>query len=102
MSTTQCNECDAILREFRDARAEMPPVLRDRYWAERNAFLKIIGGTEEDVERAENVAGNFPFPAQSGLHLPEGRYPKIQTIFCRALVHRFRSGHTILWILFTK
>jgi hypothetical protein len=95
----QCDECQAILDEFREALSEMPLQVKDQLWSDREAFLKIIGGTEEDVERLEEADGKFRFPFQrSGRHvLPEGRYPKIQHIFEKMTLHRFRTGHSRLF-----
>lgn len=104
MNSTSCDQCEAILREYRDAVAEMPPDVQDQYRADRESFIGMIGGTEEDVERAEQVADSFRSPvAQPGPYLlPEVRYPKIQNVFRRMMEHRFRSGHRIHRILFMK
>jgi len=91
----QCIECEAILEELRDAFGKTSPKLLDQYRAERDAFLKMIGGTEEDFERAEEVLGKPQFPIHSNglFDALGGRYPKIQTAFCRMIVHRLRTGH---------
>jgi hypothetical protein len=91
----QCDECAAIADEFRDAIGEMPPNLLDRYRAERDAFRKMIGGTDEDFERAEEILGKPKFPINgSGLFdALGGRYPKIQNALRKMIVHRFRTGH---------
>lgn len=95
----QCDECEAILDELRNAVAEMSPDLRNRYQADREAFMKMIGGTEEDAERAEEAVGKFQFPFSrpGSHHLPEGRYPNIQNAIRKMVVHRFRTGHRTLF-----
>jgi len=101
----QCQECEAILDEFRHVVSEMSPELRNQYQADREAFMKMIGGTAEDVERIEQAGERFRFPFQprvpyerSGSHrLPEGRYPEIQNVVRKMVVHRFRTGHMILF-----
>jgi len=91
----QCDECVAIADEFRDAIGEMPPNLLDRYRAERDAFRKLIGGTDEDFERAEEILGKPKFPINgSGLFdALGGRYSKIHNALRKMIVHRFRTGH---------
>jgi hypothetical protein len=92
-NATPCEECQAIAEELRNAFAEMPPRLKDEYRADGEAFRRMIGGTEEDVERAEGMAGEF---RQSGWSdRPEGRYPRIQKAFRRMVMHRFRTGHGV-------
>ena len=104
MNVVQCSECEAILTEFRRALDEMPPALRDQYWADRDAFMSMIGGTEEEVQHLEQSGGKFQFPFYgSGAHrLSEGRYPRVHMAFRKMFEHRFRSGHGIVRILFMK
>ena len=90
-----CDECAAIVDELRDAFGEMSPELLDRYRDDRDAFMNLIGGTDEDFGRAEELIGKSKFPIQgSGLFdALGGRYPRIQSAFRKMIVHRFRTGH---------
>ncbi len=92
-----CEECQAIARELGDRFAEMPRKLRDQYRAACEAFWRMIGGTEEDAERAEGMVGEF---RQSAWSDPlEGRHSGIQKAFRRMVMHRFRTGH---WVRLDK
>ena len=54
----QCDECRAILEEFRDALREMSPEVTERFWSAREAFLKLIGSA---LRRKE-----IRFPEENG------------------------------------
>lgn len=103
-NAVQCPECQAILEEFRSACAEMPLEINSQFWSDRNVFTKLIGGTEEDVERLEELGEGFRFPPR----LPgsnderERYYSRLQNALGRMVVHRFRTGHNELFNQFFK
>jgi hypothetical protein len=98
-----CNECEAILEEFRSAYAEIEasPELRDELRAAGDALKKMIGGTEEDAERADEVLGKYQFRAQypGVLQDPEPQHPRIHDAFGRMFKHHGRTGH---WAVFRR
>ena len=91
----QCDECRALLEEFRDALREMSPEVTERFWSAREAFLKLIGGTEEDLEHLEESADKYQFRQPSAGSLParDGYGSKIQSALGKMFAHCFRSGH---------
>jgi hypothetical protein len=102
----QCAECRSILDEFEDALAEVPPESSAQLWSRRDAFMKLIGRTEEDAERLEELGGQHQFrPWLPGAFdereryssIAHGRYPAIQNAFRKMLAHAFRTGHWIGW-----
>jgi hypothetical protein len=106
-NATQCAECQSIVDEFRGALAELSPERMDQFWSYRDAFAEMIGGTEEDAERVEEIAEEYRFrPRLPGS--PETRdrdryYAKIHTALRQMLVHGFRTGHSRLFKqLFSK
>jgi hypothetical protein len=104
-NATQCAECEAILEEFRGALAEMSPQRLDELWSYRDAFMKMVGGTEEDAERLDEIADRFRprFPGSPETLDRDGYYSKIHTALQKMLVHSFRSGHRGLFKqLFSK
>jgi len=86
-SHTTCDECQAITRELREAYADAW-TSSDR--ASRDALAaihKMMGGTEEDAERAEAL-------------IPRARFrdaPRISRALKRKLAHEARSGHKVSW-----
>jgi len=82
----RCEECVAIAQEFGEAYADAwisgDQAFRDAWLATYN----LIGGTEEDAERAEALAS----PAGSPRPL------RINRALLRKFAHEARSGHKIL------
>jgi uncharacterized protein YfkK (UPF0435 family) len=80
-----CHECEAIAQELGEAYAEAwtscDQASRDA-WV---AMYELIGGTEEDVVRAEELISHARFQDLRRLH---------QTLR-RKLAHEGRSGHKI-------
>jgi len=80
-----CEECESIGRELREAYAEAwlssDQATRDALIAVRN----IIGGTDEDVERAEELVASGRFQNF------EGYRRAVRTMF----KHLVRTGHKV-------
>ena len=93
--SAQCEECQTIREELGAALAEMSPESAEQFWSDRSAFMKLIGGTEEDLEHIEDSSREYRFRVQFPVSLEaiEGRNPKIQSALRKMLVHRFRTGH---------
>jgi len=68
---TESNECAALVENFKRALAEMPSEPADRFWSDRDVFMKMVGGTKENAKRI----------AEKNQFCPESSGP-------------FRSGHT--------
>lgn len=106
-NAAQCAECQAILDEFRSALAEISPESGQQFWARRDDFMKMIGGTDEDAERIEKLGEKYRFrpwipgsPDEWERNRPLmnlGRNPAIQNVFRKLLTHAFRTGHWIGW-----
>jgi hypothetical protein len=85
MNSVVCGECiaiaDEIIRSYREAWASADQAFRDT-WEARN---KLIGGTEEDVLRAEEL---FPKakPIRSG---------RTGQAVLRKLAHEAMTGHKV-------
>ncbi|HEV2388984.1 MAG TPA: hypothetical protein VGS20_17220 [Candidatus Acidoferrales bacterium] len=81
-----CDECEAILRELREAYASA--------WASSDqqtrdawlAFARLTGGTEQDAERAEELAPRAKF--QDPL--------RVNRALARMSIHQARTGHSLL------
>jgi hypothetical protein len=82
-----CDECEAIAQELREAYADAW-IYSDQ--ASRDALAAIhnmMGGTEEDAERAEAL-------------IPHARFRdplRINRALKRKLAHQARSGHRVPW-----
>jgi hypothetical protein len=88
----QCDECRAIIEEFLSVLAQVraSPKLKDELRARCEALLGMIGGTEEDLERAEGVLGKFQIgPQRPGLLRTD--------VFRRMYEHGTRTGHAPLF-----
>ena len=81
-----CHECEAIARELGEAYAEAwiscDQASRDA-WV---AMYQLVGGTEEDLLRAEELISHARFQDLRRLH----------RALRRKLVHEARSGHKIV------
>jgi len=82
-----CEECKAIAQElseaYADAWASSDQASRDAW----TATYRLIGGTEEDAERAEALvpAARFRDPS------------RINRALHNKFAHQARSGHRITW-----
>ena len=76
----ECVECQAIIEELRGAFAEVlaSPKLRDELRDDCKAIMGVLGGTEEDPERLEEVMGKFQFRLGADT---ECRTPRIRDAF---------------------
>jgi len=99
MKLERCDECEAILEELRNALAEMPPQIRKRYESDRDAFLMMVGGSEEDVARLEESGDKYLFrrTLPDAVEKQGSDYYKIQSAYRKMIVHRFQTGHRALF-----
>jgi hypothetical protein len=88
----ECDECRAIIEELMRVLAdlrELDPKLKDEFRARCEALFGMMGGTEEDLVRAEGVLGKFQIgPQRPGL---------LGNAFRKMYEHRVRTGHTVLF-----
>ena len=98
MNQSACDECRTIAEEFRRAlvKVQASPKLKVELRAAGEAFLEMMGGTEEGFERAERVLGRF----QMGSRRPGllGTDDPIRKMY----EHHARTGHMALRVLFGK
>jgi hypothetical protein len=81
-NSAQCDECQAILEQLRDA------------WHEIREFPKIE--TEEEVNEFLN---KYRFHSQpEPLRIPLPRYPGIADAFRRMVERQIRTGHNVLFL----
>jgi ABC-type nitrate/sulfonate/bicarbonate transport system substrate-binding protein len=80
-----CEECQALRRELAEAYGEAwescDQATKDA-WA---AMYKLIGGAEEDVERAIDLSGAATFRDR----------PRLRSVLSKAYGHCARSGHSL-------
>jgi hypothetical protein len=82
-----CQECEAIVQELRDAYADAWSFSGQESKDAWVATYKMIGGTEEDATRAEDLAPAAQF-----------REPlRINRAIHRKFAHEARSGHKVPW-----
>jgi hypothetical protein len=89
--------CAALAQDLRDAYADV--------WASsqavRNAWLathKMIGGTEEDARRAEELLKPLPQAGRYDARVPQGLSlvnPKLRGVFRNMALHFARTGHRV-------
>jgi len=98
-SSAQCDECEAILEEIRNASAELhlSPKLSAELRDDGEVILRTFGGTEEDFEE-----GLRKFKFQFRPHPPNeliaaSGYPKIVAVWHRMSEHRRHTGHIVLF-----
>jgi hypothetical protein len=96
----ECEECRALLDEFLSALDEIrvSKKLGDEMRARGEAFLRMLGGDENDAQLAEEIVGKFR-PQLFGPPEPnESRplHPRLQDAARRMSEHRLRTGHNIL------
>jgi hypothetical protein len=97
-SADECDECRAIAQDLRDAYADAwassDQAVRDAWLATR----KMIGGTEEDAQRAEELLKALP-PAESyNARIPQSLSPdnpKYREALLNMFLHFARTGHRV-------
>ena len=83
-----CSECQAIARQLSEAYIER--YLRNQ--SAKDALDALIGGTEDDAQRADELLAAYRFQAAPGLQdVPE----RIRIAFQQAGLHMIRTGHFI-------
>jgi hypothetical protein len=97
-TSDQCAVCRALAQEIRDAYAD---VWASSDQAVRDAWLathKMIGGTEEDAQRAEDLLKALPQTERYDGRVPQGISlvnPKLREAFQNMALHFARTGHTV-------
>jgi hypothetical protein len=97
-----CEECMAIARELNEAHVGHPletgrSASRKSMDAETRkaageALRSLIGGTEEDAERADELLERFRFqPVSYSPNIP----PAARTAMVRFIQHAARTGHSL-------
>jgi len=81
-----CAECQAIACELNEAFAEAYEQTSDA----ADALYGLIGGTEQDAERADELIGAYKISADS--RLPARVRPVMAAIW-RSYEHAARTGH---------
>jgi hypothetical protein len=97
-SSNDCDECRALAQNLRDAYsdalASSDQAVRDGWLA----TLKMIGGTEEDAQRAEELLKPLPQAGRYDTHIPQGLSrvnPKLCEVFRNMALHFARTGHSV-------
>jgi hypothetical protein len=95
-SSDNCDECRALVQDLRDAYADAcsDPAVRDSWLATH----KMIGGTEEDAQRAEELLKALPKAEKYGTGIPQGLSlvnPKLREAFRDLALHFARTGHSV-------
>jgi hypothetical protein len=83
----RCGECQAIAKELGEAYADAWDSSDRRTREAWDAIYKLIGGTEEDAERAEQLAPTAVFREPLRIN------GALQTKFA----HEARVGHKVDW-----
>jgi hypothetical protein len=92
-TSNECEVCRALAQDLRDAYAD---VWASSDQAVRDAWLathKMIGGTEEDAQRAEELLNALP-----QARIPQGLSlvnPKLREAFRNMALHFARTGHRV-------
>lgn len=97
-----CAECMAIARELNDACSEgSPETVRDASRksmdaeatkAASEALRSLIGGTDEDAERADELLERYRFQP---LHYSPQFPPAVRPAMVRFVQHAARTGHSL-------
>jgi hypothetical protein len=85
-----CNDCVAIAGELREAYAEAWKSDRGRLRIASMAAYRMIGGDEEDVERAEKLVRQLRAADIPGLQLSRAGRAVLA-----AITHRAMTGHNV-------
>jgi hypothetical protein len=85
-SSTPCLECVEIAREFSEALGEAR-IANKTSW---DALRALIGGTEEDAERADRMLHAYRY--QPNVQLPQ-LPPRFRAAMRKSREHMLRTGH---------
>jgi hypothetical protein len=85
---TACNECTAIAQELREAYADAWDSSAQTSKDAWVATYEMIGGTEDDATRAEQLVREA--------HIPNA--PRIKQALLKKFAHEARSGHKVPWV----
>jgi hypothetical protein len=80
-----CDECQALHRELAEAYAEAWASSDERTRDAWDAVYKMIGGTEEDVERAGELLPTATFRDR----------PRVTLALQKAFMHKYQTGHAV-------
>ena len=96
-SSAQCDECEAILEEIRNASAELhlSPELSAELRDDGEGILRTFGGTEGDFEEGLRKFQFRPQPPRYQIECYG--YPRIAAVWHRMGEHRLRTGHIVLF-----
>ena len=97
-SAEECEECRAIAQDLRDAYADAwassDQAVRDAWLATR----RMIGGTEEDAQRAEELLKALPQAERYKARIPQSLSPdnpKYREALLNMFLHFARTGHRV-------
>jgi hypothetical protein len=95
-SSNECDVCRAIAQDLRDAYADVcsDPAVRDAWLATH----KMIGGNEEDAQRAEELLKALPKAERYDTRIPQGLSlvnPKLREVFRNMALHFARTGNSV-------
>jgi hypothetical protein len=95
-SSNECGVCRALAQDLRDAYTDVcsDPAVRDAWLATH----KMIGGTEEDAQRAEELLKALPKAERPDKRIPQGLSlvnPKLREVFRNMALHFTRTGHSV-------
>ena len=93
-SPAPCAECQALREELGSAFAGLAasPNLRDELQAASDAVSRMLGGTEEDAQRAEEAIAKVQSRSK-----PDQKLDALHAAFQRMVRHCFRTGHRVLF-----
>lgn len=97
-SSSDCDVCRALAQDLGDAYADVwassDQAVRDAWLATR----KMIGGTEEDAQRTEELLKALPQAERYDTCIPQGLFlvnPKLREAFRNTALHFARTGHSV-------
>jgi len=95
-TSNDCDECRALAQDLREAYADASSdqAVRDAWLATQ----KMIGGTEEDAQRAEELLKALPRTERYDTRIPNGLFlvnPKLRKVFRNMALHFARTGHSV-------
>jgi hypothetical protein len=97
-TSDDCDVCRALAQEIRDAYADLWASSDQAVRDARLATHKMIGGTEEDAQRAEDLLKALPQTERHDPRIPQGFSrvnPKLREVFQNMALHFTRTGHTV-------
>jgi len=98
-TSEECDVCRALVQDLLDAYASSDQAVRDAWLATR----KMIGGTEEDAQRAEELLKALPQAERYDTRIPQGSSlvsPKFREAFRNMARHFARTGHRVRFSAF--